>query len=94
MKLSWDGSQEIGVGAMCDCGAKVPVISESFVDMHNVPGTLRSHAHRLTKADGSNSGTNAVRLYTHTSTLRCGNHFSLESLEITLLQSHHKILLP
>ena len=94
MKLSWDGSQEFSVRAMLDCGANVPVISQSFVDMHKVPGVLRSHAHGLTMADGSESATNAGRAYTHACTLRCGNHFSRESFEISPLQSAHEILLP
>ena len=59
MKLRCDGSQEFSVRAMLDCGANVPVISQSFVDMHKVLGVLRSHNHRLTKADGSESATNA-----------------------------------
>ena len=57
IKLSWDGSQEFSVRAMLDCGANVPVISQSFVDMHKVPGVLCSHAHGLTMADGSKSAT-------------------------------------
>ena len=69
MKLSWDGSQEFSVSAMLDCGANVPVISQSFVDMHKVPGVLCSHAYGLTMADGSESATNAVRAYTHACTL-------------------------
>ena len=76
MKLSWDSSQEFSVRAMLDCGANLPIILQSFVAMHKVPGVLRSHAHGLTMADGSKSATNAGRAYTHACTLRCGNHFS------------------
>ena len=94
MKLSWDASQEYSVRAMIDCGANVPVISQSFVDMHKVPGVQRSHAHGLTMADGSESATNRGRAYTHACTLRCGNHFSREWFEIFPLQSAHEILLP
>ena len=94
MKLSWDGSQEFSVRAMLDCGANVPVISQSFVDMHKVPGVLCRHAHGLTMADGSESATNAGRAYTHACTWRCGNHFSQESFEISPMQSAHEILLP
>ena len=94
MKLSWDGCQEFSVRAILDCVANVPVISQSFVDMHKVPGVLRSHAHGLIIADSSESATNAERAYTHACTLRCGNHFSRESFEISQLQSSHEILLP
>ena len=94
MKLSWDGSQEFSVRAILNCRVNVPVISHSFVDMHKVPGVLRSHAHRLTMPYGSESATNAERAYTHACTLRCGNHFSRESFEISPLQSAHDILLP
>ena len=94
MKLSWDGSQELSVGAMLDCRANVPVITQSFVDMHNVPGVLHSYAHGLTMANGSMSATNAGRAYTHACTLGCGNHFSPELFEISPLQSAHEILLP
>ena len=59
MKRSCDGSQEFGIRAMLDCRANVCVISQSFVDMRKVPGVLRSYAHRLTMADGSESATNA-----------------------------------
>ena len=94
MKLSWDGSQEFIVRAMLDCGANVPIISQSFVDMHKVPGVLRNHSCGLTTADGSESNTNAERAYTHSCTQRCGNHFSRESFEISPLQSTHEIILP
>ena len=94
MKLSWDGSQEFSVRAMLDCGANVPVITQSFVDLHKVPGILGSHAHGLTTADGSESATNAGRAYSHACTLRCGSHFSRESFEIASLQSAYAILLP
>ena len=67
MKLSWDGSQEFSVRAMLDCGANVPIISQSFIDMHKVPGVLRNHSCGLTIADGSESNINAGRAYTHTS---------------------------
>ena len=41
MKLSWDGSQEIVVRTMLDCGANVPVISMNLVDKQKIPGVLR-----------------------------------------------------
>ena len=69
MKHSWDGSQEFSVRPMLDCGANLPIILQSFVAMHKVPGVLRSHAHGLTIADGSMSATNAGRAYTHACTL-------------------------
>ena len=94
MKLGWDGSQEFSVRAMLDCWANVPVILQSCVDMHKVPGVLRSHTHGLTIADGSVSATNAGQAYTHACTLKCGNHFSQESFESSPLQSAHEILLP
>ena len=94
MKLIWHSSQEISVRAMLDCRANVTVISQSFVDMHKVPGVLYSHDYGLTMADGSESATNAGRAYTHACTLRCGNHFSRESFQISPLQSAPEILLP
>ena len=68
MKLSWDGSQEFSVRVMLDCGANVQVILQSFVDMHKVPGVLRSHPHGLSMADGSESATNAGRTYSYACT--------------------------
>ena len=94
MKLSWNGSRGCGVRVMLDCGANIPVILQSFVDMHKVPGVLHNHANGLTMADGSESATIAGRPYTHACTLRCGNHFSRVSFEISPLQSAHEILLP
>ena len=85
MKLSLDGSQEFSIWVILDCGANMPIISQSFVDMYKVPGFLRKHSCGLTMADGSESNSNAGWAYTHACTLRCGNHFSQESFEISLL---------
>ena len=79
---------------MLDCGANMPDISQSFVDMHKVPGVLHSHANGLTMADSSESATNAGQACTHACTPRYGNHFLRESFEISLLQSAHEILFP
>ena len=51
MKLSWNRCQEFSVRAMLHCVANVPIISQSFVDMHKVPGVLRNHSCGLTMAD-------------------------------------------
>ena len=69
MKLSWNGYQEFSVRAVLDCGANVPIISQSFVDMHKVPGVLRDHSCGLTMADGSESIIIAMWAYTHACTL-------------------------
>ena len=94
MKISWDGSQEFSVWVMLDCGANMPILLQSFINMHKVPSVLRNHSCGLTMADGSEANTNAVRAYTCACTLRCGNHFSRESFEISLFQSAHEIILP
>ena len=44
MKLSWDGSAEIVVRIMLDCGANVPVVSQVLVEVYKIPGVLRSQA--------------------------------------------------
>ena len=54
---------------MLDCWANVPVILQSFVEIHKIPGVLHNHAHGFTMADGSESATNAGRAYTYTCTL-------------------------
>ena len=41
MKLYWDGTPEIVVRVMLDCGANVPVISQETVERHKIPGVLR-----------------------------------------------------
>ena len=61
MKLSWNGSPEFCVRAMWHYGANVQIISQSFVDMHKVPGVLHNHRCDLTMCDGSESNTNAGR---------------------------------
>ena len=85
MKHSRDASQEFSVSAILVCGVNVPVISQSFVDMHKVLGVLSSLTHGHTMADGSESATNAGQAYTHTCTLRFGNDFLQQSFEISLL---------
>ena len=79
---------------MLDCRANMPVSSQSFVDIHNIPGVLHRHADRRTMSDGSESATNAGRAYTHARTPRCGNQFSPEFFEISPLQSAPEIMLP
>ena len=69
MNLSRDCFQEFSVQATLDCGANIPIISQSFVDMHKVLGVLRNHSCGHTMANGSESNTNAVRAYTHAATL-------------------------
>ena len=94
LKLSWDGSQELSISTMLDCGVNVPVTSHSFIDRYKVLGVLRCHAHGLTMANGSESTTNAGRANTYACTLGCGGHFSWESFDISALQSAHEIPLP
>ena len=52
MKLSWDGSPEIVVRMMLDCGAIVPVVLQILVETYKIPGVLRSHAHGIVTFDG------------------------------------------
>ena len=52
MRLSWDGSHEIVVRTMLDCGANVPVVSQTLVETYKIPGVLRSHAHGIVTFDG------------------------------------------
>ena len=40
MRLSWDGSQEIVVRTMLDCGANVLVVSQTLVETYKIPGVL------------------------------------------------------
>ena len=68
IKLSLDGSQEFSVRVMLYWGANVPIISQSLVDMHKVPGVLHIHCCGLTMADGSESNTNAGWAYIHACT--------------------------
>ena len=37
MRLSWDGSPEIVVRMMLDCGANVPVVSQTLVETYKIP---------------------------------------------------------
>ena len=52
MRLSWDGSPEIVVRTMLDCGANVPVILQTLVETYKIPGVLRRHAHGIVTFDG------------------------------------------
>ena len=61
MKLSLDGSPEIVVRTMLDCGAKVPVVSQALVEVFKIPGILRSHACGIATFDGQLSNSNAGR---------------------------------
>ena len=63
MRLSWDGSPEIVVRMMLDCGAKVPVVSQTLVETYRIPGVLRSHPHSIVTFDGQLSQSNAGRAY-------------------------------
>ena len=64
MKLSWDGSSEIVVRTMLDCGSNVPVVSQALVEVYKIPGVLRSHACGIATFDGQLSNSNAGRAYT------------------------------
>ena len=94
MKLSWDGSPEIVVRTMLDCGANMPVVSQVLIEVYKIPGVLRSHACRIATFDGQLSNSNAVLAYTQSCTLRVGAHHTRETFEIALLQDDHDILLP
>ena len=94
MRLSWDGSPEIVVRTMLDCGANVPVVSQVLVETYKIPGVLRSHAHGIVTFDSQLSQSNAGRAYTQSCTLRVGAHHSRETFEIAPLQDDHDILLP
>ena len=93
MKLSWDDSPEISVRVMLDCGANVPVISQSLVAENKIPGVLRRQACGFSTFDGAESQ-GAGRAYTLACTLRLGDHYSKETFEISPLQDDHDILLP
>ena len=69
MKLSWDGSLEIVVRMMLDCGANVPVVSQTLVETYKIPRVLRSHAHGIVTFDGQLSQSNAGQAYTQSCTL-------------------------
>ena len=94
MKLSWDGSPEIVVRTLLDCGANVPVVSQALVEVYQIPGVLRSHACGIATFDGQLSNSNAGRAYTRSCTLRVGAHHTRETFEIAPLQDDHDILLP
>ena len=94
MKLSWDGSPEIIVRTMLDCGANVPVVSQELVEIYKIPRVLRSHACGIATFDGQLSKGNAGRAYTQSCTLRVGDHHTRETFEIAPLQDDHDILLP
>ena len=92
VKLSWDGSPEIVVRTMLDCGANVPVLPQALVEVDKIPGVLRSHACDLAPFDGQLSNSNARRAYTQSCTLRVGAHHMSETFEIASLQDDHNIL--
>ena len=94
MRLSWDGSPEIVFRTMLDCGANVPVVSQTLVETYNIPGVLRNHAHGIVTFDGQLSQSNAVRAYTQSCTLRVGAHHMRETFETAPVQDNHDILLP
>ena len=94
MKVSWDGSPEIVVRTMLDCGANVPVVSEAQVEVYKILGVLRSHACGIATFNGQLSNSNAGQEYTQSYTLRVGAHHTRETFEIAPLQDHHDILLP
>ena len=94
IKLSGDGSHEIVVRTMLDCGANVPVILQTLVETYKIPGVLRSHAHGIVTFDGQLSQRNAGRAYTQSCTLRVGAHQTRETFEIAPLQDYHDILMP
>ena len=92
IRLSWDGSTEIVVRTMLDCGANVPVVSQTEVETYKIPGVLRSHAHGIVTFDGQLSQSNARQAYTQSWTLRVGAHHMRETFEISPLQDDHDIL--
>ena len=94
LRLSWDGSPEIVVRTMPDCGANVPVVSQTLVETYNIPRVLRIHAHGMVIFDGQLSQSNAWWAYTQLCTLRVGAHHTRETFEIAPLQDDHDIHLP
>ena len=94
MKLSWDGSPDIVVRTMLDCGTNVPAVSQILVETYKIPRVLRSHAHGIVTFDGQVSQSNAGRAYTQSYTLIVGAHHTRETLEIAPLQDNYDILLP
>ena len=94
MKLSWDGSPEIIVRTILDCGANVPVVLKALVEMYKIPGVLRSYACGIASFDSHLSKSNAGRAYSESCTLRVGAHHTRETFEIAPLQDDHDILLP
>ena len=94
MKPSYDGSPEIVVRTMLDCGANVPVVSQALVEVYKIPRVLRSHACGIVTFDGQLSNSNAGWAYTQSWTLRVAAHHTRETFEIAPLQDDHDILLP
>ena len=94
MKLSWNGSPEIVVRTVLDCGANVLVVSQALVEFYKILGVLRSHAPGIVTFDGQLSQSKAGRAYTQSCTLRVGAHHTRETFEIAPLQGDHDILLP
>ena len=92
--ISWDGSPEIVVRTMLDCGANVPVVSQALVEVYKIPGVQRSHACGIATFDGQLSNSNAGRAYTQSCTLRVGAHHTRETFEIAPLQDDYDIHLP
>ena len=94
MKLGWDGSPEIVVRTMLDCGANMPVVSQALVEVYQIPGVLRSHACGIATFNGQRINCNAGWAYTQSCTLRIGDHHTRETFYIAPLQDDHEILLP
>ena len=93
MKLSWRDNPEINVRVMLDPGANVPVLSQSQVGEHKVPGVLREGAEIVAGFDGA-EGKGAGSAYTFTCTLRHVDHYTMESFEVSPLQDDYDILMP
>ena len=93
MKLSRNGSPQIIIRTMLNCGANMPVVSQELVEIYKIPGVLRSYACGITTIDGQLSKSNAGQAYTQSCTLRVGAHHTTETFEIAPLQNDNDILL-
>ena len=94
MRLSWEGTSEIVVRTMLDCGANVPVVLETLVETYRIPRVLGSHAHGIVTFDGQLSQSNAGRPYAQSCTQRVAAHHTRDTFEIAPLQDNHDIPLP
>lgn len=68
---------------MLDCGANVPVISQTVAEKHQVPGVLRRQACGFSTFDGSESDS-AGRACALVCTLRTAGHCRKDTFEISL----------